>query len=371
MILDRGKQTLLLDGKRYSKEEIVALCAQGLSLPNPPFLQDLFLFLADWFDESPTLNVQTSGSTGTPKMIAVRKEQMMQSARLTCEALRLGEGDSALLCMPLQYIAGKMVVVRALVAGLNLVLRTPSGHPLAEVDVPLRFAAMVPLQVYNTLQVPEERERLCRTAILIIGGGAIDSQLEAEIARLPGEVYATYGMTETLSHIALRRLNGVQASSHYRPFSSVKLSLSAEETLVIEAPLVCDETLTTNDVAKIYEDGTFVILGRKDNAINTGGVKVQIEQVEEKLRPLIPTPFAVTAVTDVRLGEAIVLLVERTPLLEQIKDRMSGLLSKYECPKRVVEVEQIPLTETGKVGRATCKALATQLIMNIDNSKIR
>lgn len=367
MILDRSRQTLLLDGKRYSKEEISDLCTRvnEISPLQVPFLCDLFLFLADWFDDSPTLNVQTSGSTGTPKVITVRKEQMMQSARLTCEALRLNEGDSALLCMPLQYIAGKMVVVRALVAGLNLLIRTPSGHPLAEVDEPLRFAAMVPLQVYNTLQVPQERERLCRTDILIIGGGAIDSRLEIEIAQLPGEVYSTYGMTETLSHIALRRLNGMQATSHYHPSSSVKLSLSPEDTLVIEAPLVCDETLTTNDVAKIYEDGTFVILGRKDNTINTGGVKVQIEQVEDKLRPLIHIPFAITSVADVRLGQAIILLVEQTPLLEQIKERMSGLLSKYECPKQVVEVEHLPLTETGKIARAACKALATQLIMNI------
>ena len=197
----------------------------------------------------------------------------MQSARLTCEFLGLRQGDSVLLCMPLQYIAGKMVVVRALVAGLNLVIRTPSGHPMADVDIPLRFAAMVPLQVYNTLQVSAEKEKLCRTDILIIGGGAIDAGLEAEIRQLPVKVYSTYGMTETLSHIALRQLNGPDASMLYRPFPSVRLSLSSEHTLVIDAPLVCDTTLVTNDVAEIYPDGSFSILGRKDNTINTGGIK--------------------------------------------------------------------------------------------------
>lgn len=130
----------------------------------------------------------------------VRKEQMVNSARLTCDYLGLRQGDKALLCMPLRYIAGKMMVVRSLVAGLDLVIREPSGHPMADIDMPLRFAAMIPLQVYNTLQVPEERERLCQIDILIIGGGSIDHELETRIQELPICVYSTYGMTETLSH---------------------------------------------------------------------------------------------------------------------------------------------------------------------------
>lgn len=191
--------------------------------------------------------------------------------------------------MPLQYIAGKMVVVRALVAGLNLVIRTPSGHPMADVDIPLRFAAMVPLQVYNTLQVSAEREAL-PDRYSYYRRRAIDAGLEAEIRQLPVKVYSTYGMTETLSHIALRQLNGPDASMLYRPFPSVRLS-SSEHTLVIDAPLVCDTTLVTNDVAEIYSDGSFSILGRKDNTINTGGIKVQAEQIEEILRPWMRVPL--------------------------------------------------------------------------------
>ena len=272
MIFNREEQHLMLEGSVLSKEDVKRLVACYTEEASG-FLYELYRFLEEWFSDSPYLTVKTSGSTGTPKLLKVRKEQMMQSARLTCEFLGLRQGDSVLLCMPLQYIAGKMVVVRALVAGLNLVIRTPSGHPMADVDIPLRFAAMVPLQVYNTLQVSAEKERLCRTDILIIGGGAIDAGLEAEIRQLPVKVYSTYGMTETLSHIALRQLNGPDASMLYRPFPSVRLSLSSEHTLVIDAPLVCDTTLVTNDVAEIYSDGSFSILGRKDNTINTGGIK--------------------------------------------------------------------------------------------------
>lgn len=174
-----------------------------------PIQEDLQAFLAEWHDPSPFLEVQTSGSTGTPKRMRVRKDRMLNSARLTYDYLGLKKGDKALLCMPLRYIAGKMMVVRSLYAGLDLEVCEPSGHPLADWgDTPLRFAAMIPLQVYNTLRVPEERKRLEQTDILIIGGGAIDAALEQEIRQMPNTVYSTYGMTETLSHIALRRLNG-------------------------------------------------------------------------------------------------------------------------------------------------------------------
>ena len=199
---------------------------------------------------------------------------------LTGRFLGLKQGDIALLCMPLKYIAGKMVVVRALVAGLNLLPVAPCGHPLAEINTAPELAAMIPMQVYNSLQVSAEKECLKQVRHLIIGGGAIDSTLSTELASFPYAVWSTYGMTETLSHIALRRLNGPNASDWYTPFQGVKVSLSPENTLTIEAPAVCAEKLITNDICEFNAQGQFHILGRKDNTINTGGVKVQIEQVE-------------------------------------------------------------------------------------------
>lgn len=327
--------------------------------------EDLKTFLAEWEDPSPYIQVQTSGSTGTPKQLTVRKEQMWQSARITCEYLGLKKGDNALLCMPLQYIAGKMMVVRSLYAGLNLIVRQPSGHPLAGVSEPLRFAAMIPMQVYNTLRNPEERERLCQTDILIIGGGAIDAALENEIRQLPNAVYSTYGMTETLSHIALRRLNGPEASPAYYPFPSVEISLSEEDTLVIKAPLVCDEVLKTNDVARLHPDGSFSILGRKDNIINSGGIKIQTEVVEETLYPVISAKFAITSVPHPKFGEAIVLLIEdKEKKVEPagLESRIDNVLPKYQRPKYIIEVETLPLTGSGKIDRKACRALAQSRI---------
>ena len=302
-----------------------------------PIQEDLQAFLAEWHDPSPFLEVQTSGSTGTPKRMRVRKDRMLNSARLTCDYLGLKKGDKALLCMPLRYIAGKMMVVRSLYAGLDLEVCEPSGHPLADWgDTPLRFVAMIPLQVYNTLRVPEERKRLEQTDILIIGGGAIDAALEQEIRQMPNTVYSTYGMTETLSHIALRRLNGPEASPYYHPFPSVTLSLSPDNTLVIDAPLVCDERLVTNDVARLLPDGSFAIIGRKDNIINSGGIKIQIEEVEERLRPYLDRPYAITAAPDPRLGEAVVLLLASNLRGEMLTEVLASL-PKYLRPRHIIK----------------------------------
>ena len=361
MIFDRQKQRLLLEGKEYTPGDIHSLVAEGEG-NHPSAIWDLYLFLNEWFNDDPVITVHTSGSTGAPKELLVRKDQMIQSARLTCEFLDLKQGETALLCMNLRYIGAMMVVVRSLIAGLNLIVRRASGHPLADVDTPLRFAAMVPLQVYNTFQIPEEKEKLKQTEILIIGGGAVDKALEEKIRNLSNAVYSTYGMTETLSHIALRRLNGAAASDRYYPFSSVELFLSSENTLMINAPLVCDDTLQTNDIARIYPDGSFTILGRKDNVINSGGIKVQAEEIEKLLQSFIPVPFVITSVPDQRLGQAVTLLLEGQPDIEEIEDKLQSILEPYHRPKYVLYTDCIPQAGNGKMNRAGCRDLAERLL---------
>ena len=360
MIFDRQQQRLLLEGREYAPEDIFRLVAEGAG-NCPPALWDLYLFLNEWFDASPIITVHTSGSTGVPKELVVRKDRMMQSARLTCEFLNLQAGDTALLCMNLRYIGAMMMVVRSLVAGLNLVVRPASGHPLSDVEVPLKFAAMVPLQVYNTLRVPAERKRLEHTDILIIGGGAVDDSLEAELKTIPIAAYSTYGMTETLSHIALRRLNGEAASKCYYPFPSVELSLSAENTLIVKAPLICDDVLQTNDIACLCSDGGFTIAGRKDNVINSGGIKIQAEEMENRLQPFIPVPFAVTAVPDPCLGQALTLLIAGKPDIKELENKLQAVLETYYRPKHIFITELIPQTENGKIDRTGCRILAQQM----------
>ena len=317
-------------------------------------------FLEEWNNPSPYVHVQTSGSTGTPKPMLVEKQRMLNSARITCDFLGLREGDTALLCMSLDYIAGKMMVVRSIERGLKLISVEPSGHPLSTPHSPLSFAAMVPMQVYNSLQVPEEKERLMQIRHLIIGGGAIDDALASALKTFPNHVWSTYGMTETLSHIALRRLNGPDASEWYTPFPSVKVSLNEDRCLVIDAPLVCPSRLVTNDIADL-SSGTdpevkFRILGRKDNVICSGGIKIQIETVERQLRPHLQAPFLITKRPDAKFGEAVVLLTEGTvPEAQEVCER---ILPKYHQPRVYLHVDQIPLTATGKPARQQAEQLA-------------
>lgn len=353
---NRNEQTILIEDIPYSNWEI-EMVRMNIPADNRSFRQELFSFLSEWFDPKNTLPVHTSGSTGKPKELYVEKEQMMESACLTCSFLGLQKEDTALLCMPLKYIAGKMVVVRALVAGLNLLPVTPSGHPLKEMTKAPVFAAMIPMQVYNSLQVPEEKAILQQIRHLIIGGGAIDSRLATELKNFPNAVWSTYGMTETLSHIALRRLNGPEASDWYTPFDGVRICLSKESTLTIYAPKVCEEELVTNDIAEINQQKQFRILGRKDNTINTGGVKVQIEQIEAVLKEHLSIPFLITSASDEKFGEIIVLLLEGQ-LSEDIERICAQVLPPYWCPKRFIPVFQLPLTETGKPDRSIAKALA-------------
>lgn len=310
-------------------------------------------FLSEWNNDSPFVHVQTSGSTGAPKPMLAEKRRMLASARITNDFLGLREGDAALLCMSLDYIAGKMMVVRSIERGLKLITVEPSGHPLnhsqlAIDDCQIDFAAMVPLQVYNTLQVPEERKRLLQIRHLIIGGGAIDDALGAELKNFPNAVWSTYGMTETLSHIALRRLSGPEASDWYIPFPSVKVSLSEDGCLVIDAPEVCPERLVTNDIAEISPQG-FRILGRKDNVICSGGIKIQIEEVESRLRPFLRVPYLISKRPDPKFGEVSVLLTEGS--VDEARQICERILPKYYLPRHYLHVDRIPLTETGKPAR--------------------
>ena len=328
-------------------------------------------FLSEWNNGSDRVLVHTSGSTGKPKPMMVEKKRMLNSARITCDFLGLNPGDSALLCMSLDYIAGKMVVVRSIERHLHLISVPPSGHPLKDVDEEITFAAMVPMQVYNTLQVPEERERLSRIRHLIIGGGAIDAALEKELKSFPGNIaiWSTYGMTETLSHIALRRINGDEPSEWYQPFDSVHISQTEEGCLVIDAPQVCAETLVTNDIVEIepyiynkVEKLRFRIKGRKDNVICSGGIKIQIEEVETLLKPHLEKPFMLAKKKDGKFGEIAVLLTEDEDI-KRVEATVRHLLSdesekssdhkkyKYWIPKEFRYVEHLPLTETGKPKR--------------------
>ena len=322
-------------------------------------------FYKEWNSALSTVIVNTSGSTGKPKSMRVEKSRMIESAKMTCSFLGLTSDDSALLCMPLRYIAGKMVVVRTIVSGMRLISIPPTSHPLKDLEEIPTFAAMVPMQVFNSLSVPEEADKLKRIKNLIIGGGPVNDLLYSKLQKFPNAVWSTYGMTETLSHIAMRRLNGSTASEYYIPLDGIHLSVNEMGCLCIDAPKICPEVLQTNDIVRFDSEGhRFKVLGRIDNVIISGGVKIHIEEVEKMLEPIIALPFAITKKSDKKFGEIVVMVVQGSFTeadLSNIREQIEATLPMYWQPKRYVVIDKIPMTATGKIARSALQDIVEKM----------
>lgn len=317
---------------------------------------DLADFLAEWWSDSPGMELQTSGSTGVPKRMLATREAMIASAAASCRFFGLKPGDTALLCLPLQYIAGKMMVVRALVGGLNLIISEPSSTPLAGLTSSIDFAPMVPMQVTTTLAQPNGAEQLAHVRTLLLGGGFVDPALEEQLQTLPCRIFTSYGMTETLSHIALRAANGPQRSDCYTPLPGVSLSLTPDGTLQITAPYLNIHNLPTNDLAEIGEDGTFRILGRADAVINSGGIKIQAEDIERTLFRLTGLHVLALPLPHPVLGQCVALLWEGPEDAEPALHSACNTLPKYHRPHLVKRV-RLPRTTSGKIARKQAAAL--------------
>jgi len=310
-----------------------------------------------YLNEDPTVEAKTSGTTGTPKVLALKKTAMQHSARMTGSFFNLKEGYTALLCLPVHYIAGKMMVVRAIELGLALHLVEPTSQPLLAVadGMAFDFCAMVPLQVQLSLDEEVTKQRLSNMRSVIVGGGAVSVPLQQRLLSMPNAYYATYGMTETITHVAVKALNGPDCSDDFVALPGVKIWQDARECLTITAPLLHPEELITNDVIELTDFGRFKWLGRLDNVINTGGVKVMPESVEEQLNAVLTHPYFVAGVPDDLLGEKVVLIIEAAPFhasaLKLFQEYLSENLDKFHQPKHLFFVDAFERTESGKIKR--------------------
>lgn len=349
-------EKIQISGINFYQEEF-----RGKSIPyffeSSGFHKQIYSFLREWFSPQETIKLYTSGSTGKPKEIIVSKKQMLESAAMTCKFFGLKKNDKALLCLSTDYIAGKMMLVRAIYGGLNVYSVEPNGHPLKDISSSFDFAAMVPLQVFNSIQTDSERRKLSQIRNIIIGGGAINKELEEALRVFPNSIYSTYGMTETLSHIGLRKINGENASDYYTPLPGVDLRLSDNNTLIIDIPNIVNETVVTNDIAEIRNDGSFRVIGRIDNIINTGGIKVLTEEIEEKLKSFMKGDYAISSIPHPKLGEVVVLLVDKIEDQQLSEEIIKKILPRYQQPRHIIKVEAIPLTGSGKIDRVAIKKL--------------
>lgn len=349
-----------LNGTSYQFNELKEV-AYNLVKEGKSYEKVIGDFLSYWLDNKPTLEVKTSGSTGNPKTIILQKEYMVNSALATGEHFDLKPRNTALLCLPADYIAGKMMLVRAMVLGLELDCVEPSSNPLAGLSKNYDFAAMVPLQLEESLDEIE------KVKTLIVGGAAISRTLEEKVQVKSTAVFETYGMTETITHVAVKRINFVQSSAvetsltditnmregHFNALLNVLFSKDDRDCLVISAPKVSDNLVITNDIVNLISETEFEWLGRYDNVINSGAIKLFSERIEAKLATFLSNRFFVSGIPDDKLGQKLILVVEGETnpekLLEKIKD--STKLEKFEIPKSIYVLSKFIETETGKIRR--------------------
>lgn len=307
-----------------------------------PWQTSIVSFMSDFLSDNSSVSVQTSGSTGKPKQISLLKSRMKNSAEMTGDFLKLKENDKALLCLSADYIAGKMMLVRAIILGLDMYCIEPKTEFLQNLNLQFAFSAMVPMQAMAN------RKWLSKIDKLIIGGASL-SQKDTEIlisANHKG-LYQTFGMTETISHVALKHLS----DPFYSGLKDISFSLSEKETLVIDAPPLLEEPIATNDLVELKSDTSFKWLGRIDNVINSGGYKIIPEKVESEIGKTLNAPFFVFGIQDTRLGEKLVLCIESEESGFDLEFLKTAELNRFEIPKEVYTTKQFIRTETGKIQR--------------------
>ena len=343
------------DFKKFKKLTINHQTLEGTDLikfclsQKEEYLQSIGHFLEQWMNDDQMITVQTSGSTGQPKSMKVEKKHMLMSAANTANYFNFQKHQTALLSLPVSYIAGKMMVVRALYSGLHLICIPPSSEPLKSIDkgFVIDFAPFTPMQMH-------EVETSYNIKTILLGGAAVDNDLEKKCQKLNAAIYHGYGMTETLSHIALRRVNGNQASKAYQALNGIHFSMDERSCLIIHASFL-NQVIVTNDVVELLDEKNFIWKGRVDFVINSGGIKLFPEEIEKKMSALIQSNFFIGSLPDTKLGEKLCLFIEAEPLdndsINKMKEEMVNILEKYEMPKNIYFLPSFSYTSSGKIKR--------------------
>ena len=296
-------------------------------------------FLLEWFNKKSFITVTTSGSTGIPKKINLEKQAMVNSALATAEFFDLKVGNRVLNCLSTNYIAGKMMLIRSMILGFEMDFVTPTSNPLKGNRYQYDFVAMVPMQVQNSIS------DLYKVKKLIVGGAKISETLRNKLLGLPTQIYETYGMTETITHIAVKKIE----EKYFSVLPNVKIATDERGCLILAAPRISDTNIVTNDVVELLSETQFLLLGRIDNVINSGGVKLFPEQIEAKLSDKIKQRFFVIGSPDEKLGEQVLIVIEGKPTV--FDDSVFKNLELYERPKTIRFVPKFIETESGKLKR--------------------
>ena len=340
-----------LDNLNYKYDDLMEV-AYSYVKEGLPYQQELGNFLLDWLDNKDYVITKTSGSTGKPKKLKIKKQAMVNSAIATGDFFNLKPGDKVLHCLPSNFIAGKMMIVRAIILGLELDMVEPKSLPLIDYEKTYAFCAFTPMQLKNFAAY------LKNIKTVIVGGGMVSKPIIESIQNTKTNVYETYGMTETVSHIAVKKLNNFNdsiANTFFKTLPDITVTVDNRSCLVIDAPQLSNEKIITNDIVKIHSNKSFEWLGRYDNVINSGGIKLFPEQIEKKLKSKIKEEFFISSKPDDTLGEKLVLVVEKDN--NDFDTSIFDGLDTYEKPKEVITIAKFIETTSGKIHRKKTLAL--------------
>jgi O-succinylbenzoic acid--CoA ligase len=323
----------------------------------PEWERKIFQFISNWIGPELTVSVTTSGSTGIPRKIDMPKILMRKSARLTGRTFNIAAKQRALCCLPVDYIAGKMMIVRALELGMDLTLAEPSLD--LQIMVPedsIHLAAMVPMQLHSSLDKKNGLNVLNTIKTLLLGGGTVSLRIRRALDGVRCAIFQTYGMTETVSHVAIRRLNGPDKTEEYKALKGIHFATTADNRLIINAPHLEIDSMETTDLVHLISPTRFKWLGRADNIINTGGIKIIPEVIEEKLEQiLIGKSYFIGSLPNEKLGEVAVLVIKDKIWTERriahLDEQINNVLGSYEKPRRTFFLKEFLLTPTGKIHR--------------------
>lgn len=342
-------------GKAFAYDDLWDI-AYSLVKEGDDFERGLGYFILDWVSDKDYIEQRTSGSTGTPKLIRLKKIHLVHSARATGSFLDLGPVTKALDCLPLAAIAGKMMWIRAMVLGWDITGIPAVSAPLKEVNGTFDVAAMVPLQVEKSLRW------LSRVGTVLIGGAPVSPSLMTRLPQNHDGLWQTYGMTETCSHISLRKLSPVAEGKDpeavlppYKVFDGVKLGLDNRGCLMLDAPGWLEAPLQTNDLVELESETAFRWIGRFDRVVNSGGVKINLDSLEQRMTAIIEQPFFLAAEPDDILGQRLILVLESDSVPADFLARLQTHpdLGKYESPREVYAVTHFAHTPSGKIDRLT------------------
>lgn len=348
--------SLKLQDQRFSLEELLIHCEiKLLKTQLPEWESKIYQFIINFLDKKDYIEQLSSGTTGLPKKIKLKKTALVESADNTVNKLNLKWNDKALLCLPVDYIAGKMMIVRSFTAGLNLFLEEPSSKPNLSNYGKIDFCAMVPLQVYNSITNNSSFNNIRN---MIVGGAEIRSDLLALFRDLTNNIYETFGMTETCSHIALRKISGENPDKYFEILPGVTISINKQSCLVIKTSYLESEIIT-NDIVGLIDSKHFIWKGRIDNLINSGGIKIIPEELENFISKIIKFECAVLGIKDEKLGQKIVLIVESEKEVDQEKLllNLKDHLQSYQVPRIIVVVDKLPRKTSFKIDRSKLESL--------------